>query len=174
MLTGTFSAEFGRGAGVVSVSTKSGQNAWHGTGFEYLRNETFDAKNFFALPTAPKAPLDRHQFGASLSGPIIKNKTFFFVDYAGQKEERGQVFVNTVPTAATRVGNFSDYRDRNGNLIVIYDPLTTRPNPNGSGVVVIPSPATSSRPTGSTPWDATSSHLPASPNDGPATSTTTP
>src|SRR5207247_812336 len=57
VLTGTFSAEFGRGAGVVSVSTKSGQNAWHGTAFEYLRNEAFDAKNFFALPTAPKAPL---------------------------------------------------------------------------------------------------------------------
>ena len=140
VLTGTFSAEFGRGAGVVSVSTKSGQNAWHGTAFEYLRNEKFDAKNFFALPTAPKAPLDRHQFGASLSGPIIKNKTFFFVDYAGQKEERGQVFVNTVPTAATRRGDFSDYRDRNGNLIVIYDPLTTRPNPNGSGVVRDPFP----------------------------------
>jgi hypothetical protein len=140
VLTGTFSAEFGRGAGVVSVSTKSGQNAWHGTAFEYLRNEVFDAKNFFALPTAPKAPLDRHQFGASLSGPIIKNKTFFFVDYAGQKEERGQVFVNTVPTAATRRGDFSDYRDRNGNLIVIYDPLTTRPNPNGSGVIRDPFP----------------------------------
>ncbi len=140
VLTGTFSAEFGRGAGVVSVSTKSGQNAWHGTAFEYLRNEAFDAKNFFALPTAPKAPLDRHQFGASLSGPIIKNKTFFFVDYAGQKEERGQVFLNTVPTAATRRGDFSDYRDRNGNLIVIYDPLTTRPNPNGSGVIRDPFP----------------------------------
>jgi hypothetical protein len=140
VLTGTFSAEFGRGAGVVSVSTKSGQNAWHGTAFEYLRNEKFDAKNFFALRTAPKAPLDRHQFGASLSGPIIKNKTFFFVDYAGQKEERGQVFVNTVPTAATRRGDFSDYRDRNGNLIVIYDPLTTRPNPNGSGVIRDPFP----------------------------------
>jgi carboxypeptidase family protein/TonB-dependent receptor-like protein len=140
VLTGTFSAEFGRGAGVVSVSTKSGQNAWHGTAFEYLRNEAFDAKNFFALPTAPKAPLDRHQFGASLSGPIIPNKTFFFVDYAGQKEERGQVFVNTVPTAATRRGDFSDYRDRNGNLIVIYDPLTTRPNPNGSGVIRDPFP----------------------------------
>ena len=92
------------------------------------------------MPTAPKAPLDRHQFGASLSGPIIKNKTFFFVDYAGQKEERGQVFVNTVPTAATRRGDFSDYRDRNGNLIVIYDPLTTRPNPNGSGVIRDPFP----------------------------------
>ena len=85
VLTGTFSAEFGRGAGVVSVSTKSGQNEWHGTAFEYLRNEKFDAKNFFALPTAPKAPLDRHQFGGALSGPIIKNKTFFFVDYSGHQ-----------------------------------------------------------------------------------------
>ena len=74
VLTGTFSAEFGRGAGVVSVSTKSGNNEWHGTAFEYLRNEKFDAKNFFALPTAPKAPLDRHQFGAALSGPIIQEQ----------------------------------------------------------------------------------------------------
>ena len=140
VLTGTFSAEFGRGAGVVSVSTKSGNNEWHGTAFDFVRNEAFDAKNFFALPTAQKAPLDRHQFGASLSGPIIKNKTFFFVDYAGLREDRGQVFVNTVPTEATRRGDFSDYRDRNGNLILIYDPLTTRPNPNGSGVIRDPFP----------------------------------
>jgi hypothetical protein len=140
VLTGTFSAEFGRGAGVVSVSSKSGNNEWHGTVFEYLRNEALDAKNFFALPTAPKAPLDRHQFGGALSGPIVKNRTFFFVDYAGIKEERGQVFVNTVPTEAARRGDFSDYRDRNGNLILIYDPLTTRPNPNGAGVVRDPFP----------------------------------
>jgi hypothetical protein len=140
VLTGTFSAEFGRGAGVVSVSTKSGNNDWHGTAFEYLRNEKFDAKNFFALPTAPKAPLDRHQFGAALSGPIIKNRTFFFVDYAGIKEDRGQVFVNTVPTEATRRGDFSNYRDLQGRLITIYDPLTTRPNPSGSGVVRDPFP----------------------------------
>jgi hypothetical protein len=140
VLTGTFSAEFGRGAGVVSVSTKSGSNEWHGTAFEFMRDERFDAKNFFALPTAAKAPLDRHQYGAALSGPIVKNKTFFFVDYAGIKEDRGQVFVNTVPTEAARRGDFSDYRDRNGNLIVIYDPLTTRPNPNGTGVVRDPFP----------------------------------
>jgi hypothetical protein len=140
VLTGTFSAEFGRGAGVVSVSTKSGNNEWHGTVFDYWRDERFDAKNFFALPTAPKAPLDRHQFGASLSGPIIKNKTFFFVDYAGIKEDRGQVFVNTVPTEAARRGDFRDYRARNGNLILIYDPLTTRPNPNGTGVIRDPFP----------------------------------
>ena len=84
VLTGTFSAEFGRGAGVVSVSTKSGNNEFHGTAFEYLRNETFDARNFFAAAApAPKPPLDRHQFGAVLSGPIMRNQTFFFVDYAG-------------------------------------------------------------------------------------------
>ena len=140
VLTGTFSAEFGRGAGVVSVSTKSGNNEWHGTAFEYLRNERFDAKNFFALPTAKKAPLDRHQFGGSISGPIVKNKTFFFFDYAGIKENRGQVFVNTVPTEAARRGDFSDYRDRNGNLILVYDPLTTAPNPNGAGFVRQPFP----------------------------------
>ena len=87
VLTGTFSAEFGRGAGVVSVSTKSGNNEIHGTAFEYLRNEKFDARNFFALPTAKKPPLDRHQFGAALSGPIFQNQTFFFVDYAGLKED---------------------------------------------------------------------------------------
>ena len=140
VLTGTFSAEFGRGAGVVSVSTKSGSNEWHGTAFEYFRDERFDAKNFFALPTAQKAPLERHQFGGAVSGPIVKNKTFFFVDYAGIKEERGQVFVNTVPTEAMRRGDFSDYRDRNGNLILIYDPLTTAPNPNGSGFIRQPFP----------------------------------
>jgi len=140
VLTGTFSAEFGRGAGVVSVSTKSGNNEIHGTAFEYLRNEAFDARNFFALPTAKKPPLDRHQFGASLSGPIIKNQTFFFVDYAGLKETRGLTFVNTVPTEKTRRGDFSDYRTPAGALIPIYDPLTTRPNPNGPGLIRDPFP----------------------------------
>jgi hypothetical protein len=140
VLTGTFSAEFGRGSGVVSVSTKSGNNEWHGTAFEFLRNEAFDAKNFFALPTAPKAPLDRHQYGAQLSGPIVQNRTFFMVDFAGLNEKRGITTVNTVPTAAARTGDFSDYRDRSGNLITIYDPLTTRPNPNGTGVVRSPFP----------------------------------
>jgi len=141
VLTGTFSAEFGRGAGVVSVSTKSGNNEVHGTLFEYLRNEVFDARNFFAAPPpAKKPPLDRHQYGGSLSGPIIKNRTFFFVDYAGVRETKGLTFVNTVPTAKTRAGDFSDYRTPAGALIPIYDPLTTRPNPNGSGVIRDPFP----------------------------------
>jgi hypothetical protein len=145
VLSGVFSAEFGRGAGVVSVATKSGSNLLHGTAFEYLRNDAFDARNFFvrkvsqsdgSLVKDPKPPLDRHQFGAAVGGPFVipglydgHNRTFFFADYAGLKETRGQVFVNTVPTAATRAGDFSDFRDASGNLILIWDPLTTRLNP---------------------------------------------
>jgi Carboxypeptidase regulatory-like domain/TonB-dependent Receptor Plug Domain len=140
VLTGTFSAEFGRGAGVVSVSTKSGSNEIHGTAFEYLRNDAFDARNFFARGDLPKPPLDRHQYGGSLSGPIIRNRTFFFVDYAGLNETRGLTFVNTVPTDKTRRGDFSDYRTPAGALIPIYDPLTTRPNPNGPGLIRDPFP----------------------------------
>ena len=145
VLSGVFSAEFGRGAGVVSVATKSGSNLLHGTVFEYVRNDAFDARNFFVRKVAqadgsllkdPKPPLDRHQFGAAVGGPLVlpglydgHNRTFFFADYTGLNEKRGQVFVNTVPTALTRTGNFSDFRDPSGNLITIYDPLTTRLNP---------------------------------------------
>jgi outer membrane receptor protein involved in Fe transport len=139
VLTGTFSAEFGRGAGVVSVSTKSGNNDYHGTAFEYYRDDSFDARNYFARGDLPKPPLERHQYGAQLSGPIIKNRTFFMVDFAGLSEKRGITTVNTVPTAATRVGDFSDYRNNSGVLIPIYDPLTTRPNPAG-GVLRDPFP----------------------------------
>jgi len=144
VLSGVFSAEFGRGAGVVSVSTKSGTNAFHGTAFEYMRNDAFDARNFFVRKTVtngqlvvdPKPPLDRHQYGAAVGGPLVipgmydgHSRTFFFADYSGLNEKRGQVFVNTVPTAETRNGDFSNFRDASGNLITIYDPLTTRTNP---------------------------------------------
>jgi hypothetical protein len=145
VLSGVFSAEFGRGAGVVSVATKSGSNTFHGTVFEYVRNDAFDARNFFvrkvpqsdgSLLKDPKPPLDRHQFGGAVGGPFVipglyngQSRTFFFADYAGLSEKRGQVFVNTVPTARTRIGDFSDFRDTNGNLIPIFDPLTTRLNP---------------------------------------------
>jgi hypothetical protein len=146
VLSGVFSAEFGRGAGVVSVATKSGSNMLHGTVFEYMRDDAFDARNFFVrkvplpgggLQVDPKPPLNRHQFGAAAGGAVVipgvydgHNRTFFFADYAGLKEKRGQVFVNTVPTAQTRNGDFSDFRGANGALIPIYDPLTTRPNPS--------------------------------------------
>ena len=149
VLTGTFSAEFGRGAGVVSVSTKSGSNDFHGTLFEFLRNDVFDARNYFASRQAvpKKPPFRRNQFGFALSGPLTfprfgeggpriwsgKNRTFFFGDYAGLREIRGLTFVNTVPTAKTRVGDFSEYTNPSGQLIRIYDPLTTRPDPARPG-----------------------------------------
>src|SRR3954463_1995152 len=147
VLSGVFSAEFGRGAGVVSVATKSGSNVLHGTAFEYLRDDAFDARNFFvrkvALPDGrlqvdPNPPLDRHQFGGALGGALVipglydgHSRTFFFADYSGIKERRGVTTVNTVPTLGTRTGDFSNYRDRNGNLIPIYDPLTTRLDAQG-------------------------------------------
>ena len=77
VLNGVFSAEFGRGAGVVSVSTKSGSNEWHGTAFDFIRNDVFDAHNYFAQrrnadgSELPKPPLDRHQFGGAIGGPLI-------------------------------------------------------------------------------------------------------
>jgi hypothetical protein len=148
VLSGVFSAEFGRGAGVVSVSTKAGTNQLHGTAFEFLRNDAFDARNFFVRkvvdPTTgqlikdPVPPLNRHQFGGAIGGALVipgvydgHSRTFFFADYSGIRERRGVTTVNTVPTDATRIGDFSDYRDRNGNLIPIYDPLTTRLDAQG-------------------------------------------
>lgn len=136
VLTGTYSAEFGRGAGVVSVSTKSGGNDVHGNLFEFFRNDVLDARNYFNAYPQAKPPYRRNQFGAVFSGPVYlpkiyngKNKTFFFMDYFGMRERKGLTFVNTVPTADNRTGNFANFTDTKGNLIKIYDPLTTRLNP---------------------------------------------
>src|ERR1700716_2395597 len=121
VLTGTFSAEYGRGAGVVTTQTHSGSNELHGTAFEFLRNNFFDARNFFNAKGQPQTPLRRNQYGASVGGPIWKNHTFFFADYYGQREIKGQTFINTVPTAQERLGTFSDITG-----LTIYNPFTTR------------------------------------------------
>ncbi|MCS7315307.1 MAG: carboxypeptidase regulatory-like domain-containing protein [Bryobacterales bacterium] len=137
VLTGVYSAEFGRGAGVVLVSTKSGSNEFHGTLFEYLRNQKLDARNYFHAKPLEKPPFRRNQFGVALSGPVYlpalydgRNRTFIFGDYFGTRELKGLTYVNTVPTARTRLGDFSEFTDARGNLIRIYDPLTTRRNPD--------------------------------------------
>lgn len=137
VLTGSFSAEFGRGAGVVSVSSKSGTNELHGNAFRiYTRNDRLDARNYFNPTSQAKPPYRRNQYGAAAGGPIVlpkiyngKNRSFFFMDYFGMKERKGLTFVNTVPTSANRTGDFSAFTDTSGNLIKIYDPLTTRLNP---------------------------------------------
>lgn len=135
VLTGSFSAEFGRGAGVVSVSTRSGQNDLHGTAFWFHRNIEFDARGYFQTPQAlpKKLPFRRHQMGGAINGPIIKNKMFFFGDYAGQREVRGLDYLNTVPTDEVRAGNFSNFRNPSGALIQVWNPFTTRANPASPG-----------------------------------------
>ncbi|MBV8070300.1 MAG: carboxypeptidase regulatory-like domain-containing protein, partial [Acidobacteriaceae bacterium] len=121
VLTGTYSAEFGRGAGVVTTQTRSGSNQFHGSLFEFLRNDYLDARNYFnTANTQKQPPYRRNQFGAALGGPIWRNKTFFFADYYGWREVKGQTFINTVPTAQDKLGNFSDIPN------VIYNPFTTR------------------------------------------------
>ncbi len=119
VLTGTYSAEFGRGAGVVTTQTRSGTNAFHGSLFEFLRNSYLDSRNYFNAVGQRQPPYRRNQFGGSLGGPIWKNKTFFFADYYGWREVKGQTFINTVPTAQDRTGNFSDLPE------TIYDPYST-------------------------------------------------
>jgi hypothetical protein len=94
-----FQPEYGRNAGaVVNIVTKSGANKIHGTAGEYMRNDALDARNYFNVSSQPKALFHNNQFGASLGGPIIKDKTFFYVDYEGQREPVGVVTISSVPT----------------------------------------------------------------------------
>lgn len=121
--TNSFSAELGRAAGgVINVVTKSGTNQLHGSAFEFYRNEAFDARNFFAA-LGPKPEFKLHQFGGSLGGRIIADKSFFFVDYAGLRLRQGNTYTSTVPTLGMRRGDFS-------GLAPIFDPLTGAPFPN--------------------------------------------
>ena len=104
-------AEFGRfNGGVVNLTTKSGTNDFHGSAFEFLRNEKLNARNLFAPATAanPNKPVfRRNQFGFVLGGPIVSNRTFFFTDYQGTRQLIARVRISTVPTLAQRAGNFS-------------------------------------------------------------------
>ena len=86
----TFSAEYGRNSGaIVNIATRSGTNAFHGEAFEFLRNERFDARNFFNQLPARKSPFTRNQFGGNVGGPIARNKTFFFLSYEGLRQRQG-------------------------------------------------------------------------------------
>ncbi len=96
-----FLPEYGRNAGaVVNIVTKSGTNQWHGTAAEYFRNDALDARNYFNSTGQPKALFHNNQYGASLGGPIIKDKTFLYADYEGQQEPVGVVTLACVPDPA--------------------------------------------------------------------------
>jgi outer membrane receptor protein involved in Fe transport len=116
------SAEFSQAAGgVMDVVTKSGTLAWHGSAFEYFRNEALDAANYFNDPTLPRPIFRQSQFGGSLSGRVPKLKnTFFFVTYEGLRDKSGKPMLALVPDATLRTGNFTG---RNP----IYDPFSLDP-----------------------------------------------
>ncbi len=120
-------AEYGRySGGVVNLTTRSGTNQFHGTVYEFLRNKVLNANTWFGNATAtPRSAFTQNQYGVSVGGPIIKEKLFFFVNYEGFALREGQIFVEPVPTPAELGGDFSNYVDGNGNVIPIYDPLTT-------------------------------------------------
>jgi outer membrane receptor protein involved in Fe transport len=101
VLTTNYSAEYGRAAGaVISAVTKSGTNAFHGSGYAFFRNDGFDARNFFDGPEKPV--FDMKQVGGSLSGPIRRDGVFFFNSYEGSRKELGATASGTVPSAALR------------------------------------------------------------------------
>src|SRR3984893_4308940 len=107
ILTSNTDAEYGNySGGLINVVTKIGGNAFHGSGFEFLRNTDLDAKNYFSTQ---RSTFQQNQYGGTLGGPIKRNKLFFFADYQGQHTKQGQdTGVVAVPSMANRAGNFSD------------------------------------------------------------------
>jgi hypothetical protein len=117
-------AEFGRfNGGVVNLTTKSGANTFHGDGFEFLRNEQLNARNYFQLSNPTTPGYRRNQFGGTLGGPVVRDRTFFFADYQGQRQSIARTVTSTVPTLLQRQGVFTEAIG--GRVAVIYDPSTT-------------------------------------------------
>jgi hypothetical protein len=136
--SGVMSAEFGYTAGgVVNMVTKSGTNQFHGSVYEFLRNDKLDARNAFA---AVKAPFRYNQFGGAVGGPVRKDKTFFFYNYEEWRFRRQYTVVGTAPTDEFRTGDLSRLLDARGTLIPVFDPQTTAPNTAGGGFTRQPFP----------------------------------
>lgn len=152
--TNTMSAEYGFTlGGVVNLVTKSGTNQFHGTLYEFFRNNALDANSWANNRAArPKQPLRYNQYGGSIGGPLRlpslgflpgydgRNKTFFFYNYEGYQFVTNASGFYTMPTDAFRSGDFSKLADSTGKPILIYDPATTRANPNGNGFLRDPFP----------------------------------
>ena len=116
--------------GIINVVTKSGTNEFHGTAWEFLRNDVLDARSTFV---SSKSPFRQNQFGATLGGPVMlpkyngRNRTFFFIGYQGFTFRRGGEALFRVPTDANLAGDFSDESRQ------LYNPFTTRPDPDNPG-----------------------------------------
>jgi hypothetical protein len=141
VLTSNYSAEYGKtSGGVVNAVTRSGTNAFHGSGYEFLRNSALDAANFFENAGGiPKAPFKRNQFGGTIGGPIIKNRTFFFADYEGIRQSKGITNTTFVPSSDARQGLIHDPNTGNPITVTVdpkvqqYLALYPLPNPPNCG-----------------------------------------
>lgn len=122
MQTNGYSAEYRRMAGgVMSMVLKSGGNRFHGAVFHYLRNNAFDARDFF---DAMRLPLRRNQFGSVINGPLRKNKTFFLASWESYRQVIGTTRLSRVPTVRERQGDFSRSTDLNGVPVQLRDPIS--------------------------------------------------
>ncbi len=139
--TNGFKAEYGQaGGGVMSFVSRSGTNQYHGNFYNFFRNERLDAREFFA---ARRSVLRQNNFGLTAGGPISipkiyngSNRTFFFAAYEGFRNRAGSNdTILTVPTTEMYSGDFRQWVDGNGRPLAIFDPSTTRANPNGSGSI---------------------------------------
>jgi hypothetical protein len=127
VLTSTYDASFGRNAGgQVNVVTKSGSNRFDGTAYEFFRHDALASRNFFAPANEPAPAYSRNQFGGSLGGPIVRDRTFFFGDYERTRLREGITRITSVPTVAERAGDFSGTTGR-----APVDPFTRQPFPGG-------------------------------------------
>jgi hypothetical protein len=129
-----YSAEYGHSAGaVVNVTIKNGTNQFHGTGWEFFRNDAMDAHGWTPTLGGVKPEVRFNQYGANIGGPIVKDKTFFFVNYEGDREHNGVVFQATVPTVALTQGNFANPPAGLGATLKVLpvDPTTGNAFPNG-------------------------------------------
>src|SRR5215471_3067072 len=133
--TNSYSAVYGRsGGGIMTAVTKSGTNGFHGSAFEFLRNNALNANNFFSNRSGAKiAPLHMDQYGGSIGGPIIKNRTFFFGLFEGNVNNAGAFSLFSVPTAAERGGDFSQVVNQAGQLKTIYNPFSATPDAANPG-----------------------------------------
>lgn len=140
--TNSFSAEFGRtGGGVVNIVTKSGTNELHGTLYDFFRNTHLNSNNWFNnVNGTPRPGEHTNQFGGAAGGPVIlpgiydgRNKTFWFFNYEGLRDRHALTQVFTIPTQAQIRGDFSQTFTSSRQLVQVYDPLSTRPNPNAPG-----------------------------------------
>ena len=140
--TNGFKAEYGHaGGGVMTFVTKSGTNAFHGSAYEFLRNNDFDANNFFNNSKGIPVPIyKQNDFGFTVGGPVWipkiyngRDKTFFFFSYEGFRNRNGATgFTTTVPTPEMYQGDFSNWVDASGKQIPIFDPTTQVQNPDGT------------------------------------------